>query len=54
MRPTLEEMARDYDLCVKYVHDEITDGDFYSMTIREKLEIIRAIRPDQFDDMAPT
>ena len=43
--PTDEEIARDYELWVKYVHDEIPDGEFYAMTVREKLEIIAAIRP---------
>lgn len=39
-RPADEELARDYELWVKYVHDEIPDGEFYKMTVREKLEII--------------
>ena len=42
MRPTNEEIARDYELWIKYVHDEIPDGEFYAMTEREKLEIIAA------------
>ena len=40
MKPTDEEIARDYELWVKYVHDEIPDGEFYAMTVKEKLEII--------------
>ena len=42
MRPINEELAKDYELWVKYVHDEIPDGEFYAMTEREKLEIIAA------------
>ena len=43
-RPTDEEIARDYELWVKYDHDEIPDGEFYAMTVKEKLEIISNIR----------
>ena len=44
MRPTDDEIARDYELWIKYVHDEIPDGEFYAMTVREKLKIISEIR----------
>ena len=44
MRPIDEEIAQDYELWVKYVHDEIPDGEFYAMTVRGKLEIIAAIQ----------
>ena len=47
MKPTDEEIARDYELWVKYIHDEIPDGEFYAMTEREKLKIIAAIRPEK-------
>lgn len=43
-RPKDEEIARDYDLWVKYVHDEIPDGEFYAMTVKEKLKIIADMR----------
>jgi len=43
-RPADEEIARNYDLWVKYVHDEIPDGEFYKMTMREKLDIISEFR----------
>ncbi len=42
-RPTPEEIATDYDLWVKYVHDEIPQEEFESMTVREKLKIIRCL-----------
>jgi len=44
VRPTDDEIARDYELWIKYAHDKIPDGEFYAMTIKEKLEIIVAIR----------
>ena len=44
MKPTDEEIARDYELWIKYVHDEIPGGEFNKMTVREKLEIIAATR----------
>ena len=44
MKPTDEKIARDYKLWVKLVHDEIPDGEFYKMTVKEKLEIIAEIR----------
>jgi hypothetical protein len=44
VKPTDEEIARDYELWVKYVHDEIPDGEFYKMTVKEKLDIILDIR----------
>ena len=43
-RATDEEIARDYELWVKYVHDEIPDGEFYRMTVKEKLKIIADLR----------
>ena len=48
MRPYGEEIARDYELWVKYVHDEIPDGEFYEIasfrnlaTVSEKLSRVR-------------
>ncbi|MBW2635834.1 MAG: hypothetical protein JRE14_17355 [Deltaproteobacteria bacterium] len=48
MRPADEEIVRDYELWIKYVHDEIPDGEFYAMTEREKLKIIAAVRSNKF------
>jgi len=45
VRPPDEEIARNYELWVKYIHDEIPDDEFYAMTEREKLKIIAANRP---------
>ena len=47
LRPTNEEISRDYDLWAKYVHDEIPEGEFHKMTVREKLEIIAGMRPEK-------
>ena len=50
MRPTDEEIARDYELWIKYVHDEIPDGEFYAMTVQEKLKIIASNMTKDYDD----